>query len=105
MPNMGQSEDAGDAHSIANSLTLGPGYIVKNAWPVEFGTEPLSYENGKGILEIKACFQCDDVVPETGNGIGQGYFSSLNNLTPYNIGLLGGRAAGQVPTPGGALSG
>jgi hypothetical protein len=57
--------------------------VVKNAWPVEFGLETLSYENGKSILELRASFQCDDVLPETGYGIPNG---SVSIGTPVVLG-------------------
>lgn len=65
-------DEGGMLQENGTSLGQGPSYTVKNAWPADFGLETLSYENGRTVLELRASFQCDDVVPETGNAIAQG---------------------------------
>ncbi len=47
------------------TLAQGPGYTVKNAWPADFGLEQVNYDSGRTLLELRASFQCDDVVPDT----------------------------------------
>ena len=76
-----------DPTDTGTSLVEGPGYVVKNAWPAEFGLETLSYDNGKSIMELKASFQCDDVLPfvyilppplRTSNNLTYGYADTSN---------------------------
>jgi hypothetical protein len=47
-----------------STLSAGPGYVIVNAWPTSFGVEPLNYDTGNKTWEIKASFQCDDVLPD-----------------------------------------
>lgn len=64
------------------TLAQGPGYVVKNAWPIEFGVEQLSYENGRSVLELRASFQCDDVLPDTALVLPATAFVDVSNVAP-----------------------
>jgi hypothetical protein len=52
----------GTSDETGTSLVPSASYVANNAWPVEFGVDTVSYEDGgRRIVEVKASFQCDDV--------------------------------------------